>query len=101
MSATYTLAVGGIDPDSASTFIIAYFDNGTWVSCRVINDQLSFCADASPPYTSGFAGIIAGDPRPQIASTAAPRRRAMDRLAASPPAPARPAGPDNPPGAVG
>ena len=64
MSATYTLAVGGIDPDSASTFIIAYFDNGTWVSCRVINDQLSFCADASPPYTSGFAGIIAGDPPP-------------------------------------
>lgn len=65
MSDRYTLAVGGIDVDSSSIFVIAYFDNGTWVSCRVINEQLSFCADAAAPYTIGFASLVTGETMPE------------------------------------
>ena len=65
MSATYVLSLSGIDAASASTFVIAYFGNGAWVRCRVINNQLSFCADAAPPYTTGFISLINGESPPE------------------------------------
>jgi hypothetical protein len=65
MSDTYTLAIAGTDIDSVTTYVVAHFDNGAWINCRVINDQLSFCYDASEPYTDGFARVIAGLPPPE------------------------------------
>jgi hypothetical protein len=58
MSANYTLSVTGYDPLNTTVFVNADFDNGAWIQCRVVNEQLSFCTDASLPYTRGFAGLI-------------------------------------------
>ncbi len=61
MSANYTLKVVSIDLDISTTIIGAHFDNGAWIDCRVINDQLSYCYDAAPPYTIGLRNLIVGD----------------------------------------
>ncbi len=61
MSATYTLKVADINPALSTINIVAHFDNGAWVNCRVINNHLSYCYDAAPPYTTGLKNIIVGD----------------------------------------
>ena len=61
MSANYTLKVATIDPDTSMTNIVAHFDNGAWINCRVINNQLSYCYDAAPPYTIGLSNLIVGE----------------------------------------
>ncbi len=61
----YSLRVGEINPDTSQTFILADFDSGAWINCRTINDQLSFCYDAEPPYTIGLASLIAGETPPE------------------------------------
>jgi len=59
MSAHYTLAFGKIELGPSSTvFVVAHFDNGAWINCRVIADQLSFCYDASPPYRLGLPALL-------------------------------------------
>jgi hypothetical protein len=61
----YTLSVGAIDADSLTTVIVADFENGAWIDCRFLNDQLNFCYDGSLPYTVGFNSLITGTPIPE------------------------------------
>jgi len=72
MTPTYTLAIGGEDAAMSSTFVTITFDNDLWVSCRVINGQLTFCADASPPYFMGLHSLITGEPVPETCLTCNP-----------------------------
>ena len=61
MSSTYSLLIGSVDSDSLTTVVVAHFDNGAWINCRVINGQLNFCYDAAPPYTTGLISLINGE----------------------------------------
>lgn len=63
MSAHHSLTIGEIELGAANTiFVVADFDNGAWINCRVVADQLSHCYDASPPYQRGFSALlIAGE----------------------------------------
>ncbi len=65
MSPTYTLMIGDIDPVIATVFVVADFDNGAWINCRVLDGDLQFCYDASLPYTTGLASLITGEPPPE------------------------------------
>jgi hypothetical protein len=73
MTENYTLHVGEIDPASSTAFVLVEFENGAWINCRTINDQLSFCYDASPPYTTGLASLISGEPVPEDCLGCLPR----------------------------
>lgn len=66
LTGNYSLRIGEIDADSSQTFILAEFEDGTWINCRTINDQLSFCYDAAPAYSTGLASLIAGEPMPEV-----------------------------------
>lgn len=61
----YTLSVGAIDADSLTTIIVADFENGAWIHCRFLNDQLNFCFDGSLPYTVGFHSLLTGESLPE------------------------------------
>jgi len=65
MSENYTLNISGFDPDNATVIVTAEFDNGAWIDCRVVNKQINFCFDASPPYIIGFASLITGEALPE------------------------------------
>jgi hypothetical protein len=69
----YSLRIGDIDPQSSQTFILAEFDNGAWINCRTMNDQLSFCFDALPPYKFGLLSLISGEPPPENCRGCLPR----------------------------
>jgi hypothetical protein len=59
MSAHYSLTIGEIELGAANTiFVVADFDNGAWINCRVVADQLSHCYDASPPYQRGLSALL-------------------------------------------
>jgi hypothetical protein len=58
LSPQYSLMIGEVEPESATTFVVAHFGNGAWVNCRLLGGQLSFCYDAAPPYTAGLASLI-------------------------------------------
>lgn len=60
----YELGVADVNPLNSTVIVAGYFQNGAWIYCRIINDQLSFCYDASPPYTIGFRSLITGEPLP-------------------------------------
>lgn len=61
MSPNYQLSIGDIELGAAATvFVVAQFDNGAWVNCRVVAEQLSYCWDASPPYERGLPALLAG-----------------------------------------
>lgn len=63
MSANYVLQTAEADFGTAQTvYVVAHFDNGAWINCRVLADQLSNCYDARPPYTDGFEALIVGRP---------------------------------------
>lgn len=64
MSANYTLGIGRIDPAASLTFVVAHFDNGAWINCRIISEYLSYCYDAAPPYTVGLTSLITGEEPP-------------------------------------
>jgi hypothetical protein len=64
LTGNYSLRIGDIDPQSSQTFILADFDNGAWINCRTMNDQMSFCFDALPPYSVGLLSLISGEPPP-------------------------------------
>ena len=34
--------------------------SGAWINCRVLLDRVSYCYDASPPYTAGFSALLTG-----------------------------------------
>lgn len=59
MSEEFSLSIGGSDGMSDTVFVVADFDNGAWITCRVVADQLSFCYDAKQPYLRGLAAVIA------------------------------------------
>ena len=66
MTENYTLGIAGFDAQSSTVIVTADFDNGAWVDCRVVNEQVGFCFDASVPYTIGFSSLITGEPLPDI-----------------------------------
>jgi hypothetical protein len=73
MSPTYSLLIGGVDADTLTTFVVAHFDNGAWITCRLINGQLNYCYDAAPPYTIGLAALISGEELPEDCLGCLPR----------------------------
>lgn len=64
LSGDYTLGITEVNPLNSTVVITVDFENGTWVYCRVINDQLSFCYDAEPAYLSTLQSLLAGSPLP-------------------------------------
>lgn len=73
MSAQYTLGIGGLDTAAATTYVSAHFDNGAWINCRIINEYLSYCYDAAPPYTVGLTSLITGEEPPESCLACLPR----------------------------
>jgi len=73
MSPNYSLLIGGVEDDGVTTFAVAGFDNGAWIACRIINGQLTYCYDAAPPYTTGLASLISGEPAPEDCLGCLPR----------------------------
>jgi hypothetical protein len=73
MGDSYSLIIGDIDPVIATTFVVAHFDNSAWINCRVVNEQLSFCYDAAPPYTTGLASLLTGQEVPEDCRGCLPR----------------------------
>ena len=66
----FTLMVGELDARTSQAVIAAHFDNGGWIICRVNVGEgratyLSYCADASRPYTLGFGSLITGESLPE------------------------------------
>jgi len=65
MSAHYSLTIGEVELGAANTiFVVADFDNGAWIKCRVVADQLSTCYDASLPYQRGFLALLTAGEMP-------------------------------------
>ncbi len=61
LSDRYRLMLGDIDlGDDKTVIVVAQFDNGAWINCRVLVDRVSFCDDARPPYTQGLQSLLAG-----------------------------------------
>lgn len=58
----YTLSIVDVNPLNSTVIVGVDFAGGGWVYCRVINDQLSFCYDASAPYTKGLHSLVTGEP---------------------------------------
>jgi hypothetical protein len=73
MSAEYSLFLGQNDRALETTIVVAHFDNGAWINCRIIAGQLNFCYDASPPYTVGLASLITGEPIAENCRNCLPR----------------------------
>lgn len=66
MSENYSLFIGQVELAAANTiFVVAHFDNGAWINCRVMADQLSHCYDASPPYERGFPALLTAGETPE------------------------------------
>ena len=61
----FTLSIADVDATTSTVVISATFDNGAWINCRVINDQLTFCYDAAPPLTDGLVSLVTGRPLPE------------------------------------
>lgn len=59
MSENYSLSLASIDLGAADTvYVVADFDNGAWINCRVVMEQVAFCYDASLPYMQGFPALL-------------------------------------------
>jgi hypothetical protein len=81
MSPHYTLSVGEADLGASETvFVVADFDNGTLVYCRVVAGSVSHCYDASPPYFQGLPDLLINGEFP--ADCPACRFRVSDELRA-------------------
>jgi hypothetical protein len=65
LAGNYTLARGTVDPQSSTTIVVIDFDSGAWINCRLLNNQLNYCYDASLPYTIGLESMITGEPVPE------------------------------------
>lgn len=66
----YQLMLGEIDELGSTIVIVANFESGAWINCRVNADYLfakyfSFCYEAQRPYTIGFSSLITGEPLPE------------------------------------
>jgi hypothetical protein len=66
MSARYALSTADVTLSASSSIVIvAHFDNGAWINCRVTAGQLFHCYDASPPYLQGFPALLTGGETPE------------------------------------
>jgi hypothetical protein len=65
LNGPYTLSVAAIDQATSTVIVMANFDSGVWIRCRLLNEQLSFCDDASLPYHAGLAHLLTGAPLPE------------------------------------
>lgn len=66
MSGDYTLSLGTIDLGAAETVhVVANFDNGAWINCRVVMDQVALCYDASLPYFQGLPSVLTSGMLPE------------------------------------
>jgi hypothetical protein len=66
MSARYALSTADVALSAASSIVIvAHFDNGAWINCRVTDGQLIHCYDASPPYLQGFPALLTEGETPE------------------------------------
>lgn len=72
LSGVYTLNIAEVDPAMSTVFVSALFDDGAWIVCRVINEQLSHCYDPSKPYTVGLQSLITGEAIPESCRGCAP-----------------------------
>lgn len=62
----YTLSVVDVNPLAATVVVGVDFPaTGAWIYCRVVNNQLNFCYDASLPYTQGLRSLVTGTPPPE------------------------------------
>ena len=66
MSDEYELSIGSVDLSVNDTIMVVVdFDNGAWINCRVVAEQLSFCSDASLPYMQGLPAVLATGELPE------------------------------------
>jgi hypothetical protein len=66
MSANFTLSTGDINLGRTNnTLVVARFDNGAWINCRVTAEQLMHCYDATPPYLQGFPALLVEGSTPE------------------------------------
>ena len=66
ISEDYKLSLGSIDLGAAETvYVVADFDNGAWINCRVVMEQVAFCYDASLPYMQGFPALLTSGDLPE------------------------------------
>lgn len=73
LTTDYVLRLGEIDPLNSITYVVVHFDQGAWVTCRILNESLSFCYDAASPYTIGLASLITGEELPDPCPGCLPR----------------------------
>jgi hypothetical protein len=64
LTPVYSLNIAETSDSGDMSIITIHFNNGAWVNCQFIGDNLANCFDVSGPYTSGLAGIIRGEPIP-------------------------------------
>ncbi len=69
----YVLSIGTLDQETGTVLVMANFDSGAWIKCRLVYAQLSFCEDASLPYTLGFTHLLTGAPLPDDCAGCLPR----------------------------
>lgn len=69
----YTLNIAEIDPANSTVMVTLNFEDGGWIYCRIISDQLSYCYDASPPYTTGLQSLLTGVPVPEDCRSCEPQ----------------------------
>jgi hypothetical protein len=66
MSEDYVLSLSSIDLGAAETvYVVADFDNGAWINCRVVMDQVALCYDASLPYLQGLPAMLRSGSLPE------------------------------------
>ena len=66
MSGDYTLSLASIDLGVADTvYVTADFDNGAWIYCRVVMEQVALCYDAGLPYWQGLPALLTSGKLPE------------------------------------
>jgi len=61
LTPNFRLTYGDVDlGDEQTVVLVADFDNGAWINCRVLVGRVSFCQDALPAYTQGLQLLLAG-----------------------------------------
>lgn len=65
LAGDFTLSLVDSNPLTSTVVVGADFAGGGWVYCRVVYDQLLFCSDAAPPYTTGLRSALTGEPLPE------------------------------------
>jgi hypothetical protein len=68
LTPNYRLRLGEVDLSEEQTVIVAAdFDNGAWINCRVLADQVGFCDDALADYAQPLQVLLSGQDLSQCA----------------------------------